>query len=183
MAIYPIHMSIKLIARTAYASALALSAACSMAQSGGNGADNLDWAEEPVPAPPAFSAGRMIQLEMPRYISVKVGVDPDTIVVGGDGVVRYVIAMVSTSGSTSAVYEGIRCITSEVKTYARFNSDGVWTMLKEPAWKALNESNPSQHAKAFARQGGCQGRLATSKQEILTGLKNSPIYYQSQKPN
>ena len=176
-------MNIKRIPRWARASVLALSASCCLAQSGGNGADNLDWAEEPVPPPPTFSVARVIPLEMPRYLSVKIGVDPDTIAVGGDGVVRYVITMVSSSGSTSAVYEGIRCITSEVKTYARFNAEGVWTMAKEPAWKALNENSPSQHAKAFARQGGCQGLLATSKQEILTALKNSPIYYQTQRPN
>jgi hypothetical protein len=75
------------------------------------------------------------------------------------------------SGSTNAVYEGIRCITDEVKTYARYSASGQWSMLANPAWKAVNENMPSHHAQAFARQGGCQNRLATSKQEIITALK------------
>lgn len=150
--------------------ALALAAPCSMAQSG-NGLDNPDWTEEQVTAPPAFSKDRLIPLDMAPHVSVAVGVDPQTIVVGGDGVVRYVIVMTNATGSTNAVYEGIRCITDEVKTYARLSASGQWSLLANPAWKALTESMPSQHAKAFARQGGCQSRSATSQQEIVSALK------------
>lgn len=175
MAACPTHMTIKLIAHAALACALAVSANCSLAQSGGNGTDNPDWAEEAVPAPPAFSKDRLIPLDMPHYVSVKVGVDPQTIVVGSDGVVRYVIAMVNASGGTSAVYEGIRCITDEVKTYARLNSDGSWSLQKDPVWKSVNDNMPSRHAQAFARQGGCQSRLATSRQEIVNALKSGRV--------
>lgn len=150
--------------------ATALSASCCMAQSG-NGLDNPDWTEEQVPAPPQFSKDRLIPLDMPAHVSVLVGVDPQTIVVGSDGVVRYVIVMTNTSGSSSAVYEGIRCISDEVKTYARLSASGQWSMLSNPAWKAVNDNMPSHHAQAFARQGGCQNRLATSQQEIIKALK------------
>ena len=109
---------------------------------------------------------------MPQNVALKVGVDPDTIVVGADGVVRYVIVMRNSTGSTNAVYEGIRCITDEVKTYARQGSAGQWSMVQSPAWKAVNDNMPSHHAQVFARQGGCQNRLAVSKQEIVVALKN-----------
>jgi DNA-binding beta-propeller fold protein YncE len=108
---------------------------------------------------------------MPVFVSLKIGVDPSSITVGGDGVVRYVIVMTNATGSVNAVYEGIRCITDEVKTYARWTSSGTWSVASDPQWKALNDNTPSQHAKAFARQGGCQSRLATSKAEIVNALK------------
>jgi hypothetical protein len=149
--------------------ALALASPC-LAQIG-NGLDNPDWTEEHVPAPPQFSKDRLIALDMPAHVSVMVGVDPQTIAVGGDGVVRYVIVMTNTTGSTSAVYEGIRCVTDEVKTYARLSASGQWSLLANPAWKAVNDNMPSHHAQAFARQGGCQHRLATSPQEIVSALK------------
>jgi hypothetical protein len=132
--------------------------------------DNVDWQEEPVAPPPAFSVDRVIALDMPQNVALKIGVDPDTIAVGADGVVRYVIVMRNATGSTNAVYEGIRCITDEVKTYARQSSSGQWSLVQNPSWKAVNDNMPSHHAQAFARQGACQNRLAVSKQEILTAL-------------
>ena len=149
-----------------------LSALCitSMAE-GGNGLDNPDWVEEQIPPPPAFSKGDLIAIDMPLHLSVKVGVDPATIAVGTDGVVRYVIVMTNATGSTNAVYEGIRCITGEVKTYARLSASGQWSMVSTPVWKDLSENMPSRHAQAFAQQGGCQSRLATSPREIIAELK------------
>jgi len=137
----------------------------------GNGADNVDWTEEAVPPPPAFDKSKLVPLEMPPYVSLKVGVDPQTIAVGGDGVVRYVIVMVNSSGTTTAVYEGIRCTTDEVKTYARFSAAGSWTLLDNPTWKPVNDNTPSRHSHVFARQGGCQNRLALSPREIVSQLK------------
>ena len=163
-------MKIKYAAMLSLSALLALAAPCSMAQTG-NGLDNPDWVEDPTPSPPAFSKDKLIPLDMPHHISVKVGVDPESIAVGGDGIVRYVIVLTNASGSTNAVYEGMRCITDEVKTYARYSASGQWSMLANPAWKAVNDNMPSHHAQAFARQGGCQNRLATSKQEIITALK------------
>jgi hypothetical protein len=152
-----------------------LSLACTCAlgadnRMGGNGIDIPEWVEEAVPPPPAFSADHLIALEMPAHLSVKMGVDPKTISVGGDGVVRYVIVMRNTTGSTSAVYEGIRCATDEVKTYARQSSSGEWSAVTAPQWKAVNDNMPSRHAHAFARQGGCIDRLATSPQQIIKAL-------------
>ncbi len=145
----------------------------------GNGLDNPDWKEEQAPPPPAFSRDALVTLDMPHYVSLKVGVDPATIAVGTDGVVRYVIVMQNATGSVNAVYEGIRCASDEVKTYARWTSSATWSLASNPQWKAVNDNMPSRHAQVFARQGGCQNRLAPTKAEILRALKagtktNSP---------
>jgi hypothetical protein len=163
-------MKTKSLARLLAAGIVALAGNCSLAQSG-NGTDNLDWAEDATPPPPAFSKDKLIALAMPSYVSIKVGVDPDTIAVGADGVVRYVIVMSNATGSVSAVYEGIRCVTDEVKTYARLSASGKWNLQENPVWKDVSDNMPSRHAQAFARQGACQNHLATSKREILDALK------------
>ena len=164
-------MKINLAAALGLSAALALAPLLCVAQSG-NGLDNPDWEEERAPPPPSFSKENLILLDMPRHISVSVGVDPETIAVGRDGVVRYVIVMTNATGSTNAVYEGLRCVSSEVKTYARMGTSREWSILENPAWKALNDNMPSPHALAFARQGGCQNRLATSQREIINLLKS-----------
>jgi hypothetical protein len=138
----------------------------------GNGLDNPDWTEELTPPPPSFSKDKLIPLDMPPHVSVKFGVDTETIMVGGDGVVRYVIVMTNATGSTNAVYEGIRCVSDEVKTYARLGASGQWSILVNPSWQALTDNMPSRHAQVLARQGVCQNRFAPSKQEIIAALKS-----------
>lgn len=139
-----------------------------------NTLDNPDWVEEQVPPPPPYSKADLIPIDMPSYVSLKIGVDPSTVAVGGDGIVRYVVVMRNTTGTTNAAYEGIRCLTDEVKTYARVGSSGEWTMVSNPQWKSVNDNMPSRHAHTIARQGACNARLATSTSEVLKALKQNP---------
>ena len=163
-------MRLKLLVSLVIAIAFPLFTPFSLAQSG-NGLDNSDWVELTPPAPPQFSKDHLIPIDMPPHVTVKVGVDPSTIAVGSDGVVRYVLVLTNASGSSSAIFEGIRCVSDEVKTYARLSASGKWNTVENPTWKSVTENMPSRHAQAFARQGGCQNRLATSPQDIITALK------------
>jgi hypothetical protein len=132
-----------------------------------------DWKEAEAPAPPTFSSTQLLPIEMPSYVSLKFGVDPATLTITPDGIVRYVMVATNASGSVNAMFEGIRCATGEVKTYARSNSSGVWTNLNEPQWRNLTDNLPSKHALALARQGACEGRsvAANSAADIVKALK------------
>lgn len=135
--------------------------------------DAAPWVEDQTEkVAPAFTRDHLIPLDMPRHVSLKVGIDPDTITVGTDRVVRYVVVMTNSGGSTMASYEGIRCDSREVKTYARQNSSGQWSPVREPVWQNLNATMPSHHAQIFARQGACQDGVTQSKSEILDTMKN-----------
>lgn len=136
-----------------------LAAASVWALPAGNYPAEVEWVEAEVPDAPAFKTTDGIAIDMPRHISVKVAVDPATLAIGSDGVVRYVATMTNLSGSVSAVYEGIRCTTDEVKTYARWNPTNQWTRTTEPVWKEINSNLPSKHAFAIARQGACDNHL------------------------
>jgi hypothetical protein len=175
-------MNIKYTALLSLSAALVFAAPFCAAQTD-NGLEKPEWEEEKTPPPPSFTKENLIPLDMPRHVSVKVGVDPETIGVGGDGVVRYVIVMTNATGSTNAVYEGVRCTSDEVKTYARLSASGQWSFVANPEWKALNDNMPSHHAQAFARQGGCQNRLAASKKEIISALTSRRWQNQNNKIN
>ncbi|OGB29914.1 MAG: hypothetical protein A3F78_18350 [Burkholderiales bacterium RIFCSPLOWO2_12_FULL_61_40] len=138
-----------------------------------NTMENPNWVEEQVPPPPAYSKANLIPIEMPLYVSLKIGVDPNTVAVGGDGIVRYVVVMLNATGTANAAYEGIRCFTDEVKTYARVGSSGEWTINTDPQWKPVNGNMPSRHAQAIARQGACDARLAPSTVDVLKALKRN----------
>lgn len=132
-----------------------------------------DWVEAKVPPPPAFTVAQLIPIDMPHYVTLEVGMDPATVSVGTDGVVRYVVVMRNASASTTAAYEGIRCTTDEVKTYARTNSAGEWVAITTPLWRPITDNLPSKHAFAIARQGGCNTRLSSSLDETLKALKRN----------
>lgn len=135
--------------------------------------EDPDWKETEVPAPPAFSKDHLVAIEMPHYVSLKFGVDPATLAITPDGIVRYVMVAINASGSVNAMYEGIRCATGEVKTYARASTSGTWSVVKDPEWRALSDNLPSKHAIALARQGACDGRAAaaSSTADIIKNLK------------
>lgn len=120
--------------------------------------DKPDWTESVAPSAPTFNKDRLLPIDMPRYVTLQFGVDPATLVITPDGIVRYVVVASNASGSISAMYEGIRCATGEVKTYARFSSSGKWLPVQDPQWRGLNDNLPSRHALALANQGICESQ-------------------------
>ncbi len=142
-------------------------------------ASEREWSEDKAMAPPAYSADKLLLVEMPSYVTLKVGVDPATISVGTDDVVRYVVVMRNASGSVSAAFEGIKCTDGEVKTYARVNSTGgPWQVIEQPEWKSMTDNLPSRHAYAIAKQGACNGRTAGGKpQDIIRALQRGKKSY------
>jgi hypothetical protein len=67
-----------------------------------------DWKEAEAPPPPALRTDGLIPLDVPRS-ALRFCVDPASVAVGSDGIVRYVVVATSSSGAVNAMYEGIRC--------------------------------------------------------------------------
>jgi hypothetical protein len=135
-----------------------------------------DWKEAEAPPPPVFEVSRLIRFDVSIGSSLDFGIDPQTITLGQDGLVRYVVVASSRSGAMNVMYEAIRCNTGEFKTYARRTADGAWTMVPEPVWRSMQDSMPSRHAYRLARQGVCNGRApAQTVSEIVRNLKSPPM--------
>jgi len=134
--------------------------------------DRPDWVETPIASAPAYSSAHLLPVDMPPSVSVHVGIDPETVSVGADNVVRYVVVMRNKSGSESAFFEGIRCDTREIKSYARHGGSGDWIMTANPTWRSFTDPMPSQHAQIFARQAACSGGINLTQKDILDTLRN-----------
>jgi hypothetical protein len=121
--------------------------------------DNPDWKELDAPPPPPLRTQGLIPLEVPGSASsLRFAVDPASVSVGTDSVVRYVVVAAGTSGVTNGIYEGIRCSTGEVKVYARHTPDSGWVPAKGSDWKDLYGVPNSRYSLAVARNGACLGR-------------------------
>jgi CNP1-like family len=120
-------------------------------------ADDPDWKETEVPPPPSFDLKRLVQVDVSLQSQLKWGVDPSTIVINKDGVVRYVVVAQSASGVVNAMYEGIRCSKAEFRRYARHNPDSGWVKVTDSDWTPLRQSGTSRHPQALAKLGLCDG--------------------------
>jgi hypothetical protein len=119
-------------------------------------APDPDWRETQAPPPPALKLDGLIPLDIPES-SLRFGVAPESIAIGGDGIVRYVVVAKSNTGAVNAMYEGINCRTGEYKVYARHNPDSGWTSSADSPWKPLRDRPLSRHSLLMAQSGACMG--------------------------
>lgn len=130
----------------------------------GAGVVQAQWAEAPawteIPqSPPAhFSTDRLLDFKVSTYSELSYGVDPTTVSLGEDGVVRYVMVAQS-SRAQNILYEGIRCATGEVRTYARWHpgTPGQWHIATDSTWRPLSGNNASRPARILAQEAFCDG--------------------------
>jgi hypothetical protein len=115
-----------------------------------------DWKEADAPPPPPLRTDGLVRIELPES-TLRFGIDPASVAIGKDRIVRYVVVATSTSGTVNAIYEGIHCSTGEVRVYARHNPDSGWVAVTDGPWRSLHETRASRHSLVIARNGACLG--------------------------
>lgn len=129
------------------------------------------WQENAAAPPTVFSTERLHAFEVSKGSALSYGIDPATLSVGSDKVVRYVLVARSQSGALNVLYQGIRCQTGEVKTYGRWDNRASWNTNPGDTWQALSFSGATRPAMLLARGGVCDGRTITGQpREILRTL-------------
>lgn len=138
--------------------------------------ENPDWRESAVSPAPVFDVKRLIRLESPPGSSLTFGIDPATLSITPEGIVRYVVVASSASGAQNVMYEGIRCTTAQHRVYARYHAQGGWSQVLDGEWKSLFGSPAARHALTFARAGACSGRATSqSAADIVRTLHSGRI--------
>ena len=87
--------------------------------------DTPEWKELDAPPPPALRTSGLIAIDVPGT-SLHFGVDPASITVGKDRIVRYVVVATSNSGAGSGVR---RAAAATAALPATSNSSGITSMV------------------------------------------------------
>lgn len=99
------------------------------------GAPEKAWTEDRVSLPPFPRARDLLPLRIdsadPDY---RYFIDVNSVTLTSDEVVRYTVIIQAPSGSSNIIYEGIRCATDEVKTFAYGTRDGRFRLMQDPRW-------------------------------------------------
>lgn len=134
--------------------------------------ETKQWAEIEVqfPAPPSP------QGLIPFYVSGLSDngffVDPASISVGSDGVVRYTLVVVSPSGVRNVSFEGMRCETAERRLYAFGRADGTWSKSRNNQWERVRDiGNNRQHAALFKDYFCPDGMIVRNADEAREHLR------------
>ena len=116
--------------------------------------DQSDWERDNrKPAPtevqidlPSYPvAARLIEFDKSQARDFRYLIDPATLSVDKEGVVRYVLVARSSSGAENVTYEGLRCDTAEHRFYAFGRADRTWSRSRAE-WRSLQQGQALQRA-------------------------------------
>jgi hypothetical protein len=109
----------------------------------------------------------------PFYVSratiFKFAVDTNSILIGADGVTRYIVVMTNPSGDNQAQYEGIRCDSFQWRLYGNFEN-GLWKENPLSGWLSISAHVPNRYQAALAQGAFCN--MTTQEKNIQNILRN-----------
>lgn len=121
--------------------------------------DVAPW-NEVEPELPALRTEGLIELYVTAASTNRFFIDPASLSVGADGVVRYVVTVKSPAGATSTNFEGMRCDARERRLYAFGRPDSTWAKAKTSSWARISNAGANRYAYALMREYFCPGGVA-----------------------
>lgn len=110
---------------------------------------------------------------VPFYVSpntiFKFAVDTDSILIGADGVTRYIVVMTNPSGGKQTQYEGVRCDSFQWRLYGTLESNG-WRENPLSSWKNIQKDIPNRYQAALAQGAFCN---FNSQEKSITTILQS----------
>ena len=107
--------------------------------------DKKVWQEEKYTLPAAPDMDKLIPFEVNVSNANRFFVDPPSVSVGKDGVVRFTVVIESSGGARTINYEGLRCKTRERRLYAFGQPDGSWIESKGSSWILMQKQQHKMH--------------------------------------
>lgn len=133
--------------------------------------EKREWREADVPTPPPPGSGALLPFFVSSASDFRFYIDAASIVPGADGAVRYTLVVRSPLGTETVTYEGIRCATGEVKTYATGRADRGWS-VHPGAWRRIEPRSVQRWHDALWQDYFCPRKLAIrSAAEGVDALK------------
>ena len=110
---------------------------------------------------------------VPFYVSqttiFKFAIDTESILIGADGVTRYIVVMTSPNGNVQAQYEGIRCDSFQWRLYGTLEN-GAWRENPLSAWRTIQNNVPNRYQAALAQGAFCD--FSSQEKNIKTILQS-----------
>ncbi|HEX2827194.1 MAG TPA: CNP1-like family protein [Burkholderiales bacterium] len=109
--------------------------------------DNKSWREIEAQMPAYPRGENLVPIPTGTATSHRFLIDPQSLALGEDGVMRYTVVAKAAGGAVNVSFEGIRCETRERKVYAIGHRDGTWVRARNAQWQriVLRDLTPYSH--------------------------------------
>jgi len=110
---------------------------------------------------------------VPFYVSqqtiFKFAIDTNSILIGADGVTRYIVIISSPNGNNQTQYEGIRCDSFQWRLYGTFDND-KWVPNPLSVWQGIKDNTSNRYQAALAQGALCNFK---TQEKSLAGIIKS----------
>lgn len=130
------------------------------------------WKEIEAKIPSYPRPENLIPFEVNKTSGHRFLLDAQSLSVGGDGVVRYVLVVKTAGGATNVTFEGIRCDMRQQKYYAIGQMNGGWTRARNPEWRRIGQQGQNQHDTLYGEYLCTERRLPATPQQVIQMLKS-----------
>jgi hypothetical protein len=117
------------------------------------------WVELATQLPPYPQRDTLIPFEVSAATRNRYFIDPASVSVGDDKVVRYTVVIEAAGGATNVSFEGIRCDTGERRIYAYGHPDATWSRAHDAGWTPIQFRSSLSYHKALYEEHFCRDRL------------------------
>ena len=136
--------------------------------------ESKQWQEIEVALPAAPKEANLQPFYVSAATSNRFFIDISTLSVGGDGVVRYVLLVLSPEGGRNVTFEGMRCESRERRIYASGRQDGSWSKARRNEWVRIQDAYANRHHAAlfldyFCPFGNIVRDAAEAKKALMLG--------------
>ena len=129
--------------------------------------------EDKLALPPSPVEDRLLRFEIGGVSRNAFFVDPDSISIGEDWVIRYTSVIVSPSGARSVSYEGLDCADYTYKLYAMGRPDGTWSGVKQPEWRPITFTEINRYRIVLFKDFFCPKKVPVrTAGEAIRALKS-----------
>lgn len=123
-----------------------------------------------LPAPP--KPGDLLEFDPGRPATLRFYIDPASLSVGTDAIVRFTVVVRGEGTATNVSYEAIRCKTRERKVYAYGRADGTWSAVRAPQWTTMSGANTDGYRFVLYENYFCPSRqIIASAREGVEALR------------
>jgi hypothetical protein len=141
-------------------------------------ADTIDFTEKaldelPLQLPAAPKPDDLLAFDPGRRTTLRFFVDPASLAVGKDGIVRFTVVVRGDGTASNVSYEAIRCRTRERKVYAYGRADGTWQPARDPTWAKIGGPEIEGHRFVLYEDYFCPSRqIIASAREGVEALRS-----------
>lgn len=137
------------------------------------------WKEQQGGIPPYPGQDRLLEVAVDTEgRPYRIYIDPASLSMDEDGVARYTVVIISSSGVWNVSYEGLHCGEYKYRRYA-YGFDGKWQPLGDTSWQAITGRGMNRYRKTFYNAYMCSPTEPfLNAAQVLEKLRfgTAPIY-------